>query len=176
MFAIALTLLVLNIPLPHDGDDLWAQLDDLLPNIGAYALSFTVLGFMWLRHHSFFRELSGVDRPLALLNLLYLGFIAFIPFPTGLIAERGDESAAVIVYAVTIAASGVIAALMRISAERHGLVDPEPYTLVERFAVPAVFVASIPIAVVSPAAAAYSWLSLILIGRWLGRRAERRAA
>ena len=174
VFAIALTLLVLNIPLPADGDDLWSQLDDLLPNLGAYALSFAVLGFMWLRHHSFFRELRGIDRPLALLNLLYLGFVALIPFPTGLIAERGDESAAVIVYALTIAASASIAALMRLNAERHDLIEAEPRSMLERFAVPGVFLASVPIAVVSPTAAAYSWLSLILVGHWQNRRTAAR--
>ncbi len=176
VFAIALTLLVLNIPLPDEGGDLWEKLDDLLPDLGAYALSFTVLGFMWLRHHSFFRELSGIDRPLALLNLLYLGFVAFIPFPTQLLAARGDESAAVVVYALTIAISATIAATMRLSAERNGLTAAEPWSLMERFAVPAVFLASVPIAFVSPSAAIYSWLSLILIGRWLGRRQERRSS
>jgi uncharacterized membrane protein len=165
---------VLNIPLPADGDDLWSQLDDLVPNLGAYALSFAVLGFMWLRHHSFFRELRGIDRPLALLNLLYLGFVALIPFPTGLIAERGDESAAVIVYALTIAISSAIAAQMRVVAERNDLIDAEAWSPLERFAVPAVFLASVPIAVVSPTAAAYSWLSLILVGRWLDARAATR--
>jgi uncharacterized membrane protein len=171
VFAIALTLLVLNIPLPADGDDLWSQLDDLLPNLGAYALSFAVLGFMWLRHHSFFRELSRINRPLALLNLLYLGFVALIPFPTGLIAERGDESAAVIVYALTIAVSSAVAAQMRVVAERGGLADPEPWSPLERFAVPLVFLASIPIALLDPTAATLFWLALIPVGRWLDRRA-----
>ena len=171
VFAIALTLLVLNIPLPADGDDLWSQLDDLLPNLGAYALSFAVLGFMWLRHHSFFRELRGIDRPLALLNLLYLGFVALIPFPTGLIAERGDESAAVIVYALTIALSSAVAAQMRVVAERNGLSDPEPWSPLERFAVPLVFLASVPIALVSPTVATLSWLALIPLSHWLGGRA-----
>jgi uncharacterized membrane protein len=172
VFAIALTLLVLNIPLPADGDDLWSQLDDLLPNLAAYALSFAVLGFMWLRHHSFFRELSGIDRPLALLNLLYLGFVALIPFPTGLIAERGDESAAVIVYALTIAISSAIAVQMGVVAERHGLLRAHPWSAPERFAVPAVFLASIPIALIDPTAATLCWLALIPVGRWLDRRAS----
>ena len=132
---------------------------------------------MWLRHHSFFRELSGIDRPLALLNLLYLGFVALIPFPTGLIAERGDESAAVIVYALTFAISSAVAAQMRLVAERNGLCEPEPWSTLERFAVPAVFAASIPIALIDPTAATLSWLALIPVGRWLDRRAaERRSA
>ena len=128
---------------------------------------------MWLRHHSFFRELRGISRPLALLNLLYLGFVALIPFPTGLIAERGDESAAVIVYALTIALSSAVAAQMRVVAERDGLSDPEPWSPLERFAVPLVFLASVPIAIVSPTAATISWLALIPVGRWLDRAAAR---
>ena len=131
---------------------------------------------MWLRHHSFFRELSGINRPLALLNLLYLGFVALIPFPTGLIAERGDESAAVIVYALTIALSSAVAAQMRVVAERDGLAEPEPWTLLERFAVPLVFLVSVPIAVIDPTAATIFWAALIPVGRWLDSRAAARLA
>ena len=161
--------------MPGKSDDLWSKLDDLLPDLGAYALSFAVLGTMWLRHHSFFRRLVAIDRPLALLNLLYLGFIAFIPFPTRLIAERGEQTAAVVVYAATMALTAAIASATKIYAERHALVEGEPdhETLLSRFAVPGVFLLSIPIAFPSPDLAKYSWLLLIVVGRLQHRRDTR---
>jgi uncharacterized membrane protein len=129
---------------------------------------------MWLRHHSFFRGLTAIDRPLALLNLLYLGFVAFVPFPTGLIAEQGDETAAVVVYAATIGLTAAIASATVIYAERNALIEGEPGTesLLSRFAVPAVFFLSIPVAFVSADLAMYSWLSLIVVGRLQDRRAR----
>jgi uncharacterized membrane protein len=148
---------------------MWSELDDLLPDLGAYALSFAVLGFMWLRHHSFFRELVSIDRTLALLNLLYLGFVAFIPFPTRLIATRGDETAAVVVYAATIAISAGIAAAMKVYAERQALVEGRE-SLFRLFAAPAVFLFSIPVAFASPSLAQLSWLLLVVVGRIQRRR------
>jgi uncharacterized membrane protein len=115
-----------------------------------------------------------IDGRLTTINLTYLALIALIPFPTGLIAERGDESAAVILYAFTIAAFALLGAAMRVHASRAGLSDDPPRPLYVYLAVPAVFLLSIPIAAVSPAAAMYSWLSLILVAR-IAERAERRA-
>jgi uncharacterized membrane protein len=174
VFAIALTLLVLDIPRPTGDSDLWDQLGDLLPNFGAYALSFVVLAAGWRSHHTFFRGVKRIDGRLTTINLTYLALIALIPFPTGLIAERGDESAAVILYAFTIAAFALLGAAMRVHASRAGLSDDPPRPLYVYLAVPAVFLLSIPIAAVSPAAAMYSWLSLILVAR-IAERAERRA-
>jgi uncharacterized membrane protein len=76
---------------------------------------------MWRYHHVFCCELDRINARLTTLNLLYLGLIALIPFPTGLIAEPGDESAAVIVYAITIALVTGMAAAMNLYAQRAGL-------------------------------------------------------
>ncbi len=176
VFAIALTLLVLNIPQPSSSGDLWGELGELIPDLAAYALSFVVIATMWRVHHIFCRGLDRIDAKLTTLNLAFLGLIALIPFPTGLIAERGDESPAVIVYAATIAAVTAMFAAMELYAERTGLTEPRDRPLIDYILVPAVFLISIPIAVVSPAIAAYSWISLLFLGRYLNRRDRRKVA
>jgi len=177
VFAIALTLLVLNIEIPTTDGDLWEQLGDLLPDFGAYALSFAVIGVLWRRHHIFFRALSAIDRRLTNLNLLYLGFIALIPFPTGLLADRGDESAAAILYATVIAAVTTIGGLMALHAERAGLVRGHDVdrSLLAIFSTAAVFVVSIPIALIDPALGELFWLALIPVAYLTGGPLTQRA-
>jgi len=177
VFAIALTLLVLNIEIPAVDGDLWGQLGDLLPDFGAYALSFAVIAALWRRHHVFFRALTAIDRRLTNLNLLYLGFVALIPFPTGLLADRGDEAPAAILYAATIAAVTTVGGLMAMHAERAGLVHGTEVdrSLLSIFSTAAVFVASIPIALIDPGLGELFWLVLIPVGYLTGGPLTQRA-
>lgn len=172
VFAIALTLLVLILPQPGAGRDLWDELADTLPDFGAYALSFAVLAALWREHHLFMRDVGRIDRRLTTLNLVYLGVIALLPYPTELLADRGDEAAATVVYAVTLAAATGLGGLMALYAGRAGLAPPREPTPAWALATPAVFLASIPIAFASPSAGKLSWLALIPLGA-LERRARR---
>ena len=176
VFAIALTLLVLTIPEPESGDDLWQHLEDNVPAFGAYALSFVVLAALWRQHHVFVREVSRIDARLTTLNLLYLGVVAIIPYPTGLVAEHGDESASVVVYAAALAAVTSVSALMVIHTQRAGLAPPRRVSLWWKLTTPAVFLLSIPIALTEPTAALWSWLVLFPIGVMAGRAAGRAEA
>lgn len=86
VFAIAATLLVIEIQLP--GEDVGEGLLDLWPAYFAYALSFLSIGIMWVNHHvvlSFTRE---ADRAFLFINIGLLMAIAFVPFPTHLYAEH----------------------------------------------------------------------------------------
>jgi uncharacterized membrane protein len=86
VFAIAATLLVIEIQLP--GEDVGEGLVDLWPAYFAYALSFLSIGIMWVNHHvvlSFTRE---ADRAFLFINIGLLMAIAFVPFPTHLYAEH----------------------------------------------------------------------------------------
>jgi len=106
VIAIAITLLVLEIRVPElhatdDGRELWAALKDLWPSYLGYALSFVTIGIMWVNHHDIFRHIGRVDRPLVLINTLFLLTVSFLPFPTGLLAEylgHEGERTATIVY------------------------------------------------------------------------------
>ena len=113
VFAVAITLLVLNIKIPGidvpssqlPGDaDLWHKLGDEWPMLAAYVTSFATIGVMWLNHHRLFIHIKRTDTVLLLLNLLLLLTIVFIPVPTALLAEylvKLDQHAAAIVYSGT---------------------------------------------------------------------------
>ena len=166
-------LLVLTIPEIESGDDLWGPLEDNLPAFGAYALSFLVLAAVWRQHHVFLREVTRIDGRLTSLNLLYLGIMAIVPYPTGLVAEHGDESASVVVYAAALAALTLVGALMVIYTQRAGLAPPRNYPLWLSLTTPAVFLISIPIALADPSAGIWFWLVLIPLGMLEGRLAGR---
>jgi len=169
IFAIALTLLVLGIDVPTGQEGhLWAALDDTLPQVLGYVISFGTAARLWLSHHRLFDDLEAVDTRLIQLNLVYLGLVAFLPFPSGLLGDYGDEAASVVVFAVTVAAIVGLGAVMRAHARTAGLFKADArHPEFDRggVLVPAIFLASIPVAFISPAVALYSWLVLPLVPR-----------
>ncbi len=166
VFAIALTLLILNVANP-EGGGFGDRFSDVAPAIGAYALSFTVLGMLWVRHHGLYRDLHRIDGGLVRLNLVYLGLIAFIPFPTGLLSDQGDTSFSVVMYAATLSLTSLVAAATRQYVKQRGLLKPDSISATEPVSraliVGLVFAISIPIAFASPAAAEYTWLLLLVL-------------
>ena len=111
VFAVAITLLVLNIKIPgldlspsNLKDDLWTQLLNEWPMLAAYITSFATIGVMWLNHHRLYTHIKRVDTGLLLFNLLLLLVIVFIPVPTALVAEylvRPDLPTAALLYSGT---------------------------------------------------------------------------
>jgi uncharacterized membrane protein len=92
VFAVAITLLVLDINLKPPGQALseaavLKALYEQLPNIFAFVTSFFTIGVMWLNHHRLFTHIKRTNTGLLVLNLLLLMVIVFIPVPTGLLAE-----------------------------------------------------------------------------------------
>ncbi len=88
ILAIAITLLVIGIRIPNTrGTLLGAALRHLWPSYLAYVLSFCTIGFVWVSHHSMFRRVRDVDRPLLILNLALMMFVAFLPFSTAVLAR-----------------------------------------------------------------------------------------
>jgi uncharacterized membrane protein len=174
VFAIAITLLVVDLRVPnlparliHAGQ----QLRGVEPRIFGFFLSFAVIGLFWTGHHSIFRYITALDRALILINLLFLGTIAFLPYPTALLGAAGTSQApATILYAATVGAAGLGELTIWLWALRAGLVpDTVPPQLRRYFAArllrtPVVFALSIPVAVVAPGVAPYLWLALIPIG------------
>ena len=105
VFAIAITLLILEIRVPPGTEDVGAALLHIWPSYLAYVTSFLTIGVIWLNHHLVFTLLSRVDRPLVAINTLMLMVVSFIPFPTRLVAEflrqRDAEDDAALAYAAT---------------------------------------------------------------------------
>ncbi|MEU0004320.1 TMEM175 family protein [Streptomyces sp. NPDC006314] len=110
VFAIAITLLVLDIKVPEAGEHggLWHALGAQWPSYTAYAVSFLVIGIMWVNHHQIFSHVAQVDRTLMFLNLLLLMVVAAVPWPTAMLAEylREDTAshAAAAVYSLVMVA------------------------------------------------------------------------
>lgn len=106
VFAIAATLLVLEIGVsPRGGGQLGDELVRIWPSYLAYVTSFVTIGIIWINHHHNMRAIERPDRPFMFINLLLLLDVAFIPFPTKLVADylrRGGERPAVIAYAATL--------------------------------------------------------------------------
>jgi uncharacterized membrane protein len=105
VFAIAITLLALTIAQPDDYQRLAHEIGDRWPALAAYAVSFFIIGIMWLNHHAVLNHLELVDRPIFYLNLLLLMTIVFIPYPTGVLGEAlrlGDGArTAAVLYSAT---------------------------------------------------------------------------
>jgi TMEM175 potassium channel family protein len=177
VFAIAITLLVLNLNVPEHiaGDDLnevlWDQRQDLL----AYVISFAVIGRFWILHHRFFSSVIGFDARLLALNLFYLGWIALLPFSSQVLGDHGGDSAAIVLYAVNLSGTILVGMLMFADARRAGLsrMPEEEVREGRRRAVriAAVFLASVPVAFVAPGVAQLLWLALFLDP--VGRRVRR---
>lgn len=182
VFAIALTLLVLSITVPTLSSGHHGELDRRLlhrgSEFGSYALSFVVIAGLWVRHHTFFRELRRVDGRITVLNLVYLGFVAFLPYPTRVLGLYGDQAIAVTLYAATAGTLGLLAGLSRTHALRAGLVSPAGRRQLGRrehpALVPTVFLASIPIAWASTTAALLSWLLLAIFPALRQRLGQRK--
>jgi len=111
VFAIAATLLVLEIKVPAANGHLLSDLGHEWPAFASYAVSFFTIGIVWINHHAVFEHLRAVDRALLVLNMLLLLLVALIPFPTALLAgslQAGqDEAVAGAAYGGTMSAMGV---------------------------------------------------------------------
>jgi len=104
VFAIAATLLVLEFGLSAHQHDLGSALLHLWPAYLAYATSFVTIGIIWMNHHFCLETVGRADRTLMFLNILLLLTIAFLPFPTRLVAEylqKPGEQTAVYAYDAT---------------------------------------------------------------------------
>ena len=107
VFAVAITLLVLNIKIPGvDANDkqLWQDFFNNWPMLLAYVTSFATIGVMWLNHHRMFTHIKHANTLLMMLNLLLLLLIVFVPVPTAMLAEylvRLDLHTAAVLYGGT---------------------------------------------------------------------------
>jgi TMEM175 potassium channel family protein len=168
LFAIAMTLLVVGIGVPHlvdedSASELLDKVDDLLPELISFFISFAVIGRYWIAHHRFFRTLKEMDYGLIGINLVYLGFVAFLPFPTALLGNYFDNPVAVGGYAISVAIVSGLEVVMLRHAHRAGLLErpmPEP---VFRYGARAAslplvfFLASVPVAFIGSALAVATW-------------------
>jgi uncharacterized membrane protein len=113
VFAIAATLLILNVDAQVAGDvgNLGDRLTHIWPSYLAYAVSFVTIGIMWVNHHWVMSQIDHTDRRFLFANIGLLLCIAFVPFPTRLVAEhiRGDGAQdAALAYGFTMVATAIM--------------------------------------------------------------------
>jgi uncharacterized membrane protein len=112
VFAIAATLLVLELKIPHvEPGGLSEALLERWPSYATYIVSFLTIGIIWVNHHAVMERIKNVNRPLLFLNLVFLMAVAAIPFPTALLADYlhagHDERLASAIYGATMALMGI---------------------------------------------------------------------
>ncbi|MET8096256.1 TMEM175 family protein [Streptomyces sp. NPDC005236] len=182
VFAIAMTLLALDITLPAGLDPAGFEraLGDVMPNLVAYAISFLVIAAFWRGHHEMFRYTREVDGTVIRLGLLSLGLVALMPFPTTLLAEYGDRPQSVAAYSGAVAAVGAAQLALAVVLWKRpwlgGEVLPDSVArndVADLASTVAVFTIAVPLAFVSPTVAKLWWVVLIPLKAAAGRRGKR---
>jgi uncharacterized membrane protein len=175
VFAIAITLLVLDIRVPAtELDNLWRGIVDEWPAYLGFATSFLTIGGIWLAHHGVFRRLRYANNRVMQINLLLLMAVSFLPYPTRLVAEAihsdSAERAAVIFYGVNLLAISTLFAVLWATVMRNRqLLEPE----VGEAEVRAILAAATPnigfylgvtvLAIVAPKVAAFGYLVIAVL-------------
>lgn len=166
VFAIAATLLALDLRVPEglNSHSLHDALRALTPAMFGYVIAFLVIGLLWLGHRALFADILRAGPQVAVVNVVLLGFVAVLPFPSSLLTDYGDEPVAVIGYAANVAVISMLQLLIVMLARRTGSLRSTT-TAMSAFAPSAVtavvFVGSMPVALWSPSWAPACWLLLI---------------
>ena len=181
IFAIAMTLLIVGVEVPPvNSPDSIGDLADALNRISesfiAFFISFAVIGRYWWAHHQAVSYLKGFGSGWIGINLVYLAFIAFLPFPTDLLGEYFDNPLAVSVYAINVALISSLEAVMLHRAYSQDLLRVRPSPEAFRWAMigslqpVAALLVSIPVAfAVGSTAAVICWLAALPLGMFWNR-------
>lgn len=168
VFAIAITLLVLQLEVPSgitSNAELWQSIKDQSGDLLAFGISFAVIGRFWIVHHQFVRRLTTADGGFIPLNLVLLALVVLVPFFSQILGEYGDLSLATMLYATNLVALCLIHFAIYSRALRKGQVRPEGRAELETYRRSwlfngGVFAASIPLALVLGSWTPLLWLLL----------------
>ena len=162
VFAIAITLLVLDVKLPPVVNGSF-HLGSLVSKLIGFIVSFSVIGVYWLAHHRLFGTLRREDARLSVTNLIFLATIVFLPFPTGVLAEFPLDPPVVCLYAGAVGTVGLAMIALVLAARRPVLMqDGETrsgtiYLLLRSAAPPLVFFTSLGLAAAGVVWAPFTW-------------------
>jgi TMEM175 potassium channel family protein len=179
VFAIAMTLLVLDIRIPEIDPHtpvraVLRALVPLGPALMSFAITFILSGAFWYMHHVTLHSTKHVTRPIASINFFFLMFVSLLPFSTGLLGRLGpNHPAALAVYFTNQLALGVILNLHWVYAVRRGLIVPVVADPIGRFMIrvqPIACLAALGMLAFAPIASYYAFLLVMLVGRRIGRR------
>jgi uncharacterized membrane protein len=174
VFAIAVTLLALDIQLPKTVGGvsdavLFQNLLSIWPKYLSYIISFMVIGFFWMGHHRKFRLIIRYDKTLLYLNHLMLMVVAFMPFSSSVISEYGNQTGTIF-YALTLILMDLISAVIwYYASHNHRLIRPnlDPQIihieLMRVLMVALVFIVSIGITWINNDLAKLSWILVAVV-------------
>lgn len=175
VFAFAATLLVLKIDLPQIvraqiSTQFLTAFTTLWPQYLANIISFLVIGYYWLNHHAIFRLIKKYNAPLVWINMIFLIFLSFLPFPVDLYGDFLMVPIVVAFYSASLALVGFLLAIIWLYASRkHRLIEENmsdkemQYYTLRMFLAPVVFTLAIPLVYIHPALAQVSWI-LVIVG------------
>jgi len=181
IFGFAMTLLVIDVAIPPEAKSALHVLELQAPNFFAFALSFTIIGYVWMGHHREFRVIVRHDTALMAWNLVLLFLIACMPFPTAIISEFAPQEAAVIAYATAISLIMLVQMIVWWHVRRAGLLAPVVdrglwlFVFLDYTPILFVFATSIPMALVwGGQIAMWWWCSLFVLAPLVGVMSARR--
>ncbi len=128
VFSIVITLLVFEIKLPPGTPpgQLSQALHKLSPQLVSYFITFFLIGIYWVGHHALMRHIRRYDRHFLWLNILFLMCLAFLPFPTALLGSYSAEQLSIVIYGLTLIATGcALWSMWRYATRDHLLVESE---------------------------------------------------
>ena len=148
VFAIVITILVLELKVPHAESEaeLIHKLEEMVPRFIGFLTSFVLVGILWLEHHKLFRMVTKYNVGLLILNFVFLLFVCFVPFPTGLVCEYPKSFVALCFYYSTIGLASLMRVGILVWSHRTGLMsDVKNYKkmLASSLTIPVVCVASL---------------------------------
>ena len=177
VFAIVITLLVLELKVPHltehNEPALRGALIELLPRVAGFVISFLIIGLMWIEHHRIFRYIADYDAGLLWRNLFLLLCVSFVPFPTALFSENFWSRTAFILYTASFGAVATVKFLIWRHATRAKLLKPNVTPAMQRriarrsLAVPLACAGAIVLSFISIFVAPLSFMFIPLLARLL---------
>ena len=136
VFAIVITLLVLELKVPHLSEHtepaLRHALVELFPHVVGFVVSFLIIGLMWIEHHRIFRYIEDYDGGLLWRNLFLLLCVSFVPFPTALFSANFWSRTAFILYTASFGGVATAKLLIWRHAARANLLKKDVSPALER--------------------------------------------
>ena len=182
IFAVAMTLLIVNIKVPQnqgiaDASHVWALVIPLWHHLRAFSLSFLIIGLYWVAHHRVFVLIERSDAGLLLINLALMGFTVLTPLSTGFLGQFDESRVALTIYGVNIICiSLALQAAWWYATFRRRLVHPQlelhiiRLNTLRNLLVPVVCVIAIAVSFVSPKMSLWIYLLTPLSLFWSFRK------
>ena len=177
VFAIVITLLVLELKVPHltehTESSLRHALLELFPRVVGFVVSFLIIGLMWIEHHRIFRYIEDYDGGLLWRNLLLLLCVSFVPFPTALFSENFWSRTAFILYTASFGGVATAKLLIWRHAAKANLLKKDVSPALERriarrsLAVPIACAVAIGLAFISIFIAPLAFMLIPVLARLL---------